>query len=87
MNLGRRTVLTAFGSAAALAASATGAAAESAAASRTPAADALARLLPHHHDQVTFRTVPALPVARATRSGCRGPEAASSSKAPRPPCS
>ncbi|WP_405483042.1 alpha-N-acetylglucosaminidase [Streptomyces sp. NBC_00009] len=58
MNLGRRTVLTALGSAAALAASAPGATAESAAASRTPAADALARLLPRHHDQVTFRTVP-----------------------------
>ncbi|MFD0117712.1 alpha-N-acetylglucosaminidase N-terminal domain-containing protein [Streptomyces sp. NPDC058320] len=58
MNLGRRTVLTALGSAAALAASAPGATAESAAVSRTPAGDALARLLPRHHDQVTFRTLP-----------------------------
>ncbi|MFG2521411.1 alpha-N-acetylglucosaminidase [Streptomyces sp. NPDC048527] len=58
MNIGRRTVLTALGSTAALTVSASGARAGSGAASHAPAADALARLLPRHHDQVTFRTLP-----------------------------
>ncbi|WP_405783448.1 alpha-N-acetylglucosaminidase [Streptomyces sp. NBC_00859] len=63
MDIGRRTIITALGAAAALGAG-NGAAA---AAPRSAASRALARLLPRHCDQVTFRTVPARDGADAFR--------------------
>ncbi|ROQ77878.1 alpha-N-acetylglucosaminidase [Streptomyces sp. CEV 2-1] len=71
MNISRRTIIGAVGAAAALGA-ASGTAAD-ASPGRSAASRALARLLPHHHDQVTFRTVPAKDGADAFRvSGTTG---------------